>query len=191
MASREERRKIQLRTSSRKGDTQTCKQLYRESESDGGLGDARARIGDGVEWSCALNGRRIVLVLGAVGAGHVEDDVDGFVVGVFSVADLAEGAEELGGDVSEDAGALGGDAIADKEKQEPGQELVDLIGGVEFGELIEKVGGKVVGVLLAVAEAGVTEAEAGAGIPGGELTRTARTGALLAMGQILRRERVR
>jgi hypothetical protein len=75
------------------------------------------------------------------------------------VADLAEGAEELGGDVGEDAGALGGDAIADEEKQEPGEELVDVIGGVEFGELIEKVGGKVVGVLLALAEASVTEAE--------------------------------
>jgi hypothetical protein len=117
------------------------------------------------------------------------------------MADLAERAEELGSDVSEDAGALGGDAIADEEKQEPGQELVDLIGGVEFGELIEKVGGKVVGVLLAVAEAGVTEAETGAGIPHGELARMARTGALLATdsalrfglgkGQVLRRERVR
>jgi hypothetical protein len=96
------------------------------------------------------------------------------------VADLAEGAEELGSDVGEDAGALGGDAIADEEKQEPGEELVDVIGRVEFGELIEKVGGKVVGVLLALAEAGVTEAETGAGIPDGELTRTACTGALLA-----------
>ena len=107
------------------------------------------------------------------------------------MADLAEGAEELGSNVGEDAGALGGDTIADKEKQEPGEELVDLIGGVEFGELIEKVGGEVVGVLLALAEAGVTEAEAGAGIPGGELTRMARTGALLATRQVLRRERVR
>jgi hypothetical protein len=100
------------------------------------------------------------------------------------VADLAERAEELRSDVGEDAGALGGDAIADEEKQEPGEELVDLIRGVEFGELIEEIGGKVVGVLvlLAVAEAGVTKAEAGTGIAGGELTRTACTGALLATG---------
>jgi len=95
------------------------------------------------------------------------------------MADLAERAEELGSDVGEDAGALGGDAIADEEKQEPGQELVDFIGGVEFGEFIEKLGGKVVRVLLALAEAGVTEAETGAGIPDGELARMARTGALL------------
>jgi hypothetical protein len=95
------------------------------------------------------------------------------------MADLAEGAEELGSNVGEDAGALGGDAIADEEKQQPGQELVDLIGGVEFGELVEKVGGKVVGVHLAVAEAGVTEAETRAGIPDAELARMARTGALL------------
>jgi hypothetical protein len=102
------------------------------------------------------------------------------------VADLAQGAEELGGDVGEGVGALGGDAIADEEKQEPGEELVDLIRGVEFGELIEKVGGKVVGVLLALAEAGVTEAESGAGIADGELTRTAYTGALLATDGALR-----
>jgi hypothetical protein len=127
------------------------------------------------------------------------------------MAHLAEGAEELGSDVGEDASALCGDAIADEEKQEPGQEFVDLIGGVEFGELIEKVGGKVVGVLLAVAEADVTEAEAGAGIPDGELTRMASAGSLLAAdgalrpapyaaalgklgrgeAQVLRRERVR
>jgi hypothetical protein len=149
-----------------------------------------------------------------LGTRGVHDDGDGFVVRVFDVADLAERAEKLGGDVSEDAGALGGDAIADEEKQEPGEELVDLIGGVEFGELIEKVGGKVVGVLLALAEAGVTETETGAGIPDGELTRMARTGVLfatdgalqfapfaIALGelsklgsgdrQVLRRERVR
>jgi hypothetical protein len=92
----------------------------------------------------------------------------------------------LGSDVGEDAGALGGDAIADEEKQEPGQELVDFIDRVEFGELIEKVGGMVVGVLLALAEAGVTEAETGAGIPDGELTGTACTGALLATDSALR-----
>ena len=127
----------------------------------------------------------------ADGAGAVQDDVYWFFVSGFYVADLAQGAEELSGDVGEDASALGGDAIADEEKQEPGQELVDFIGGVEFGELIEKVGGKVVGVLLAVAEARVTEAETGAGVHDAELARTARAGALLAMGQVLRRERVR
>jgi hypothetical protein len=102
------------------------------------------------------------------------------------MADLAEGTEELRSDVGEDAGAFGGDAIADEEKQEPGQELVDLIGGVKFGELIEKVGGEVVGVLLALAEAGMTEAETRAGIPDGELARMARTGALLTTDGTLR-----
>jgi len=51
------------------------------------------------------------------------------------MADFAEGTEELGSDVGEDAGALGGDAIADEEKQEPCEELVDFIGGAEFGDL--------------------------------------------------------
>ncbi len=122
----------------------------------------------------------MVLVPRAVGTRNVEDYVHGFIVRVFYVAHLAEGVEELGSDVGEDASALGGDAIADEEKQEPSEELVDLIGGVEFGELVEKVGGKVVGVFLALAEAGVTEAETGAGLRGAELARTARAGALLA-----------
>jgi hypothetical protein len=120
------------------------------------------------------------------GAGAVQDDLYGFVVSAFCVANLAQGAEELSGDVGEDPGALGGDAIADEEKQEPGQELVDFIGGVEFGDLIEKVGGKVVGVLLVLAEAGVTEAESGVGIADGELPRAACTGALLATDGALR-----
>jgi hypothetical protein len=91
-----------------------------------------------------LDGRRIALVPRAIGAGDVEDYVYGFLVSVFYVAHLAEGVEDLGGDVGEDAGALGGDAIADEKKQEPGQELVDVIGGAEFSELVEKIGGKVV-----------------------------------------------
>jgi hypothetical protein len=156
------------------------------------------------------------VVLGTVGTRGVHDDGDGFVVGVFSMAHLAERAEELGSNVGENTGAFGGDAIADKEKQEPGEELVDLIGGVEFGELVEKVGGEVVRVFLALAETGVTEAETGAGIPGRELARMACAGPLLATdgalrpgpfamapfvialgklgraeGQVLRRERVR
>jgi hypothetical protein len=102
------------------------------------------------------------------------------------VARLAEGVEDLGGDVGEDAGALGGDAIADEEKQEPGQEVVDVIGGAEFGELIEKIGGKVVRIFLALAKAGVTEAETGTGVQGAELAGTARAGALLATDSALR-----
>jgi hypothetical protein len=148
----------------------------------------------------------------ADGAGSVEDYVYGFFVRAFYVAHLAEGVQKLGGDVGEDAGALGGDAIADEKKQEPGQELVDVIGGVEFGELIEKIGGKVFRVFRALAEAGVTEAEAGTGVHDAELAGTARAGELLTAdsalrfaafaialgklgklgkGQILRRERVR
>jgi hypothetical protein len=121
-----------------------------------------------------------------VGTGHVEDYVYGFLVSVFYVARLAEGMEDLGSDVGEDAGALGGDAIADEEKQEPGQEVVDVIGGAEFGELIEKIGGKVVGIALALAEASVTEAEAGTGVQDAELAGTARAGALLATDSALR-----
>jgi hypothetical protein len=124
----------------------------------------------------------VMTVYGLVadGARAVKDYLYGFFVGVLCVADLAEGAEELGSDVGEDSGAFGGDAIANEKKQEPGQEFIDVIGGVEFGELIEKVGGKVVGIPLAFEKTGVTEAEAGAGVQDLELARTARAGALLA-----------
>jgi hypothetical protein len=133
-------------------------------------------------WTAAKLMVVVMTVSGLVahGARAVEDYFYRFIVRLFYMADLAEGAEELGSDVGEDASALGGDAIADEEKQEPGEELVDLIGGVEFGELIEEVGGKIVGVLLALAEAAVTEAETGTGIADGELAGTACTGALLA-----------
>jgi hypothetical protein len=133
-----------------------------------------------------LDGRRIVLAPRAVGAGHVDDYVYGFLVSVFYVARLAEGVQKLGSDVGEDAGALGGDAIADEKEQEPGQEVVDVIGGAEFGELIEKIGGKVVGILLALAEASVTEAEAGTGVQDAELAGTARAGTLLTTNSALR-----
>jgi hypothetical protein len=77
----------------------------------------------------------------AVRARAIEDDLNELVFLVFfHEAHQAEGVEELGGDVAEDPGTLGGDAIADQEKQEPGQELVDLIGGVKLRELHREAG---------------------------------------------------
>src|SRR6266446_1121247 len=54
-----------------------------------------------------------------------------------------EGMEELVGDVGEDCGAAWGDAVLHDEDQELGQELIDLIGGLEVVELNQEVGGKV------------------------------------------------
>ncbi len=96
--------------------------------------------------------------------------------------------EELGGDVGEGASTLGGDAIVDQEKQELGEKLIDFIGGMEVRDLVEKFGGKVVGILLGRAETGVAEAEAGTGVQDRELTGTSRTGAMTAQRQVLRRD---
>lgn len=106
----------------------------------------------------------------AVRARTVEDDLHGLVFLVFfHEAHQAEGVEKLGGDVGEDAGTLGGDAVAYQEEQEPGQELVDLIGGVKLRELPEEIVGKILGIFLGDAETGVAEAEAGSGVHDGEL----------------------
>jgi hypothetical protein len=126
----------------------------------------------------------MTLVIGAsflvpLGSRAAEDDFDGLVFLVFfHKAHLAEGVEELGGDIGEDTGSLGGDAIADEEEQEPCEELVDLIGGVEFGEFIEKVGGEVVRILFGYVVTRVTKAEAGTGVQNMELAGTALAGAM-------------
>jgi hypothetical protein len=130
-----------------------------------------------------------VPLLVAIGARAVADDFDGFVfLGFFHEAHQAEGVEELGGDVGEGASTLGGDAIANQEKQEFGEELVDFIGSMEVRDLVEKFGGKVVRVLFGCAETGVAEAEAGTGVQDGELTWAARAGAMTAKRQVLRRD---
>ncbi len=79
----------------------------------------------------------------------VTDDLDGFVfLSLFHEAYPAERVEELGGDLGKNTGTLEEDAVADQKEQEPGEELVHVIRGVELRELIEKIGGKVVRVLL-------------------------------------------
>jgi hypothetical protein len=129
------------------------------------------------------------LSLVSLRARAVADDFDGFVfLGFFHEAHQTEGVEELGGDVGEGASALGGDAIADQEKQEFGEELVDFIGSMEIRGLVEKFSGKVVSILFGCAETGMTEAEAGTGVQDRELTGTARAGAMTAKRQVLRRD---
>src|SRR5216683_106857 len=74
-------------------------------------------------------------------------------VGVFELEkvfaiDGAVGVEELVGDVGEHGGAAGGDAAFGDEDHQPGEELVDVDGGVELGEFGEEVGGEVFRVVL-------------------------------------------
>ena len=50
-------------------------------------------------------------------------------------------------DVGQDGGAARGDAALGDEDKEPGQELVDVDGGVELGELGEEFRGEVEGII--------------------------------------------
>jgi hypothetical protein len=66
--------------------------------------------------------------------------------GIFA-GDGAVGVEELVGDVSQDSGASRRDAAFGEEDEEAGEELVDVDGGVELGELGEELGGEVEGII--------------------------------------------
>ena len=72
-------------------------------------------------------GARVVVC--AVGAGHVEDDLGG--LGVYLFGDGGEGAEELVGDVGEDGGAAGGKngqvRLQDGLRRRAFQEIIDGI----------------------------------------------------------------
>lgn len=76
--------------------------------------------------------------------------------------------EEEAAGVGEDGGAARGDAALGKEDHNPSQELIDLLGRLEFGELVvgeilEELCGEVVDILgLQVFAPGVQEAQAGA-----------------------------
>jgi len=59
--------------------------------------------------------------------------------------DGAVGVWELVGDVGQDGGAARRDAALGDEDKEPGEELADVDGGVEFGKLGEEFRGEVEG----------------------------------------------
>ncbi len=87
-------------------------------------------------------------------------------------------------DVGQDGGATGGDAAFGDENEEAGEELVDVNGGVELGELGEKVGGEVFRVILwrlgrGRDQGGVAKTEVGASIQNSE-TATATVGGEMA-----------
>ena len=68
-------------------------------------------------------------------ARKVKDNLRGR--GVVFLMHGGESAEKLAGDVGEDGGASGGDFVLGEEKEQAGEEVVDLGGG---GEVVE-VGG--------------------------------------------------
>jgi hypothetical protein len=76
-------------------------------------------------------------------AREIDDDLLGGVGGdfVFDV-DGVEGAEEKVAGVGHDGAAARGEAVLGEEEQETGEELVDLGGGLELGEIAEEIGGE-------------------------------------------------
>jgi hypothetical protein len=97
-------------------------------------------------------------ICSAVGAGGVEDDVDGFLF------DGGDGAEELAGNVGEDGGAAGGDFVLGEKEEQAREEVVDLGGGGEVVEVGGEGGGGFCGVGAVVRQVGVAGTEAGGSV---------------------------
>jgi hypothetical protein len=91
-----------------------------------------------------------------------------------------ERVQELIGDVGQDGGAARGDAVLHDEDKEPGEELIDLLGGLEIVELDQEIGGQVNVDRLGMLDLqrGMTKAEAGA--QGTEPAATAACGEISA-----------
>jgi hypothetical protein len=103
---------------------------------------------------------------GAVGAGHVEDDLGR--LGVFLFGDGGEGAEELVGDVGEDGGAAGGNFVLGEEEEKAGEEIVDLGGGGKVVEVGGEGGSNFGRIVLICLKRRVSRAEVGVGVGGVE-----------------------
>src|ERR1700676_2190912 len=73
------------------------------------------------------------------------------------------GAEELVGDVGEDGGTARRDAILRDEKEQAGEEIVDVGGGVELAESGGERVGEIGGCGAILRELGVTGTEASVG----------------------------
>ena len=145
----------------------------------------QVQIGDGVEWSCALealDGRRIVLVPRAVGAGHVEDDLGGGNGGRFAVHG-GEGAEEQVADIGQDSGTARGDLVVGKELVQFAEGMVDAGGGLESLGLACEGGSKFSEVTLFALLISVFETEAGVVVGNGQTAKAATGEAKLTMEQ--------
>ena len=126
-----------------------------------------------------------------LGARQVEDDLLG--LGVDFSFEGAVGMEELVGDEGENRSAARGDAAAGDLNEEAGEELLNVLGGREFGGLSgEKIGGEVFEVAGSLrerrAEAEMARTESGLGQQTGK-TATLAIGVVIlaAHGIVLRR----
>jgi len=92
-----------------------------------------------------------------------------------------ERVEELVGNVGEDSGAACGDAVLHDEDEEFGEELIDLVGGLEVVKLDQEVGGEVDvhGLRRLELQGGMAKAEAGA--ESTKTTLTTASGEMMAL----------
>jgi hypothetical protein len=99
-------------------------------------------------------------------AREIDDDLLGGGGGdfVFDVDSVKAAEEEIAG-VGHDGAATRGEAVLCEEEQETGEELVDLGGGLELGEVAEEFGGEsgIIGLMDGGTEV-VARAEPGAGV---------------------------
>jgi hypothetical protein len=84
------------------------------------------------------------------------------------VLDGGEGAEKQAGGVGNDGGAARGDAILGEQDEQLGEDLVDVGGGGELGELADQVRGEVGDFKALKVKLGMAEAEAGVGVDNAE-----------------------
>src|SRR5712664_2380010 len=140
------------------------------------------------------DGRAVSLLKPRVaGAGDITG-LEAGRVGVFELEkvfaiDGAVGVEKLVGDVGEHGGAAGGDAAFGDEDHQPGEELVDVDGGVELGEFGEEVGGEVFRIVLwrlghGGAQGGMAETKMRAGVEDGETAAGTVGGEMAAAGML-------
>jgi hypothetical protein len=107
-----------------------------------------------------LWGRFVGLV--TLGGRQIPVPLDGLAIDFALDGD--EGVKELIGDVGQDGGTARGNAVLDDQDEELGEELIDLVGGLEIVELDREVGGEVDvnGLRRLDLQCGMTKAEAGA-----------------------------
>jgi hypothetical protein len=104
------------------------------------------------------------------------------------------GAEELVGDVGKDGGTARRDAILRDEKEQAGEEIVDVGGGVELaesgGKSVREIGGRdailrELGVAGAEARVGLRDGEAAAGAIGEAVLAARCVGGGIELGWVI------
>jgi len=107
-------------------------------------------------------------------------------LGLAFLFDGGKGAEEELIDVGEDGGTARGDAVLREEDHEFGEEIMNLGGGVELGEVAGEGGGEVAvgGIGLLILEAGMAKAETGMRVQDAQTATTAFAGEMAAAGVV-------